>query len=133
MTHFLRCMAHLMRETKAVRRVRLINSLPLYAEFYALRYRIEASSTVQNSGVARLVCRLQWESLDQARELYSIGETHFVKNLREGFEVEVASLADVLLLRLIRQGDAEELAGPHCRFTRSVPPSPDLLAHETPL
>lgn len=104
------------RDPGARRLVRLRRPLPLSCEFYALHYSIEFYSPAGNSGRISILARLPWDKQGEGQTLFYCGETGMPHYLREGFELQVGSIADVIFLRLIRQGDAEEIAGPHCCF-----------------
>jgi hypothetical protein len=103
---------------QAVRTFRLHRPLPLIAEFFAIRYSIELFSPTHVGGSERLVARLPWQDLLYARELDHAGHGILARKLRTAYDVDCGSLAEILFLRLERQHDAEQLAGPHLKLRR---------------
>lgn len=134
---------------RAIRTFRLHRPLPAVAEFLALRYTIELYSPTHSGGSERLVARLPWQDLLNARELDHAGHGIIGRRLLVAYDVDCGTLAEVLFLRLVRQGDADELAGPHVvvppdhpsrrgralrpETTRAnFPPCADVIASKTP-
>jgi hypothetical protein len=109
---------HRASSCRALRTFRLCRPLPLVAAFYALRYRLELFSPHHVGGSERLVARLPWQELIDARELDHAGHGILARQLATNYDVECLTLAEVLFLRLVQQGDAEQLAGEHVK----VPP-----------
>lgn len=101
---------------QAVRTFRLHSPPPVVVEFFALRYSLELHAPGQAGGSERLVARLPWQDLAYARELDHAGEGVIRKKLLVAYDVDCGSLAEVLFLRLVRQGMADELAGPHVKL-----------------
>ncbi len=99
----------------AVRTFRLHRDPPVIVEFFAIRYSLEFFSPPGTGAQETLVARLPWQDLNYARELCHAGPGVIRKQLRAGYEVECGTLQEVLFLRLVRQGEAEELAGPHLK------------------
>ena len=59
--------------------------------------------------------RLPWNDSASARRL---GHVRGVRELYvTGHDVECGSFEEVFFLRLVRQGDADEIAGPHCKVS----------------
>jgi hypothetical protein len=98
---------------QAIRTFRLHRPLPVVAQFFALHYTIELYSPNYNGGSERLVARLPWQDLINARELDHAGHGVIGKRLLSAYDVNCGTLAEVIFLRLVRQRDADELAGPH--------------------
>lgn len=101
---------------QAVRTFRLQRPLPLVVEFFAIRYTLELYAPGQTGGSERLVARLPWQDLVYARELDHAGRGVLGRKLLSGYDVDCGTLAEVLFLRLVRQGLADELAGPHVKL-----------------
>jgi hypothetical protein len=101
---------------QAMRTFRLHRPPPVVAEFFAIRYSIELFSPAQIGGSERLVARLPWQDLVYARELDHAGHGILGRKLLTAYDVDCGTLSEVLFLRLVRQGDADELAGPHLKF-----------------
>ncbi len=109
---------HRASSCRAKRTFRLRRPLPLVAVFYAISYRLELFAPHHVGGSERLVARLSWQELIDARELDHAGHGVLARQLASAYDVECLTLAETLFLRLVRQGDADELAGPHLK----VPP-----------
>lgn len=110
---------------QAVRTFRLHRPLPAVVEFFALRYTLELYAPVQTGGSERLVARLPWQDLNYARELDHAGRGVLSRQLLTAYDVDCGTLAEILFLRLVRQGHADELAGPHLKLRLrpvSLPP-----------
>ncbi len=103
---------------RAIRTFRLRRDLPLVAEFFAIRYTIHLHEVPQTAGSLRILARLPWQDLNYAREIMHVGGGAVRELMVTGIEVDCGTLAEVIFLRLVRQGDAEELRGPHVK----VPP-----------
>lgn len=99
-----------------MRTFRLTRPLPLLAEFYAISFSVELFCPSQVGGSERLVARLPWQDLMSARELDHAGHGILARQLATGYDVECGTLGEIILLRLIRQGCGEELAGPHSKL-----------------
>jgi hypothetical protein len=109
---------------QAVRTFRLHRPLPVVVEFFAIRYTLELYAPGQSGGSERLVARLPWQDLNYARELDHAGAGLLARRLATAYDVDCGTLAEVLFLRLVRQNDADELAGPHVKIPRaSAPPA----------
>ncbi len=102
--------------SQAIRTFRLFHPPPVIAEFFAIHYSIELYSPGQTGGSERLVARLPWQDLVYARELDHAGQGILARKLLTAYDVDCGTLAEVLFLRLVRQGVAEELAGPHLKI-----------------
>jgi hypothetical protein len=102
---------------QAMRTFRLHRPLPVVVEFFAIRYTLELYAAAQSGGSERLVARLPWQDLVYARELDHAGHGVLGKKLLTAYDVDCGTLAEVLFLRLVRQGAADELAGPHVRIS----------------
>ena len=103
---------------RALRTFRLHRPLPLVVEFFAVRYTLELYMPAQAGGSERLVARLPWQDLNYARELDHAGRGVLGEKLRTAYDVDCGTLTEVLFLRLVRQGEAEQLAGPHLKIPR---------------
>jgi hypothetical protein len=103
---------------QALRTFRLHRPPPLIIEFFALRYTLELFAPMHTGGSERLVARLPWQDLNYARELDHAGRGVLVKKLLTAYDVDCGTLTEILFLRLVRQGDADQLAGPHLKITR---------------
>jgi hypothetical protein len=101
---------------RAVRTFRLRRKLPVMVEFFALRYTIELSYPAGTGDAEFLVARLPWQDLNYGRELDHAGRDGIRRRIYQAYDVDCGTLAEVLFLRLVRQGDAEELAGPHLKI-----------------
>ena len=97
-----------------LRTFRLKRPLPVCAEFYAMSYMIDVWDQPGTGGGEFLMVYLPWQTKREGRELTHAGFEVISRALHRGFDVHVPSISEVLFLRLARQGDAEELAGPHC-------------------
>ena len=105
---------------QATRTFRLHRPLPVVVEFFAIRYTLEFYAPNQVGGSERLVARLPWQDLVYARELDHAGHGILGRKLLTAYDVDCGTLAEVLFLRLVRQGAADELAGPHVKLARAV-------------
>ena len=103
----------------AVRTFRLHHPLPVVAEFFATRYSIDLYEMPYTAGGEHLRSCLPWQAIEDGWDLNHAGLNVIKRNLATGMDVRCGSLAEVLFLRLVRQGDAEELAGPHCKVPRN--------------
>ena len=103
---------------QALRTFRLQRPPPLIIEFFALRYTLEIFAPIHTGGSERLVARLPWQDLNYARELDHAGQGVLVRKLLTAYDVDCGTLAEILFLRLVRQGEAEQLAGPHLKIIR---------------
>lgn len=110
------------RSREVQRVVRFVRPLPFVCEFYALRYTIELYAPPHCGGRVFVVGRLWDEPIEDARILVAFGDTVARQRMRDGFAVDVGSIGDVLFLRLMRQGDVEELVGPHQTFDIALTP-----------
>lgn len=99
--------------TSTWRTMRLLRPLPVCAEFFAMRYFIDVWDQPHTGGAEYLMVYLPWQTKDCGEELAHAGHGVIRRALMSGFDVHVPSLSEVLFLRLVRQGDAEELAGLH--------------------
>ena len=117
---------------QAIRTFRLHRPPPLLVEFFAIRYSLELYSPAQIGGSERLVARLPWQDLVYARELDHAGPGILGRKLLTAYDVDCGTLTEVLFLRLVRQGMAEELAGPHLKITNAarVAPSREATARQ---
>jgi hypothetical protein len=104
---------------QAMRTFRLHRPPPLIVEFFAIRYSLELYSPAQIGGSERLVARLPWQDLIYARELDHAGHGLLQRKLLTAYDVDCGTLAEVLFLRLVRQGDADQLAGPHLKIMKA--------------
>ncbi|HUR58889.1 MAG TPA: hypothetical protein VM029_14340 [Opitutaceae bacterium] len=104
---------------QAIRTFRLHRPLPVVVEFFAIRYSIELFTPGHAGGSERLVARLPWQDLVYARELDHAGHGILGRRLLTAYDVDCGTLAEILFLRLARQGDADELAGPHLKIFRA--------------
>ena len=102
---------------QAVRTFRLFRPLPVVVEFFAISYTLELHASKQAGNSERLVARLPWQDMNYARELDHASRGTIVKKLATGYDVDCGTLAEVLFLRLVRQGQAAELAGPHLKIS----------------
>lgn len=97
-----------------LRTIRLLSPLPVCAEFFAMRYFLDLYARPGTAFSESLVVYLPWQTKENGRELTHAGCGVLRRALYSSFDVHVPSVSEVLFLRLVRQGDAEELAGPHC-------------------
>jgi hypothetical protein len=100
----------------AVRTFRLHRLPPICVEFYAIRYSVELYSRTGTANSECLVARLPWQDANYARELDHAGAGVIRQQLLSAYDVDCGNLAEVLFLRMVRQGDAVELAGPHVKI-----------------
>jgi hypothetical protein len=101
---------------RAVRTFRLCRKLPVVIEFFALHYTMELNHPAGTGDAEFLVARLPWQDLNYARELDHAGRDSIRGRIYRAYDVDCGTLAEILFLRLVRQGDAEELAGPHLKI-----------------
>lgn len=113
---------------QAVRTFRLHRPPPVVAEFFAICYTLELYSPGQSGGSERLVARLPWQDLVYARELDHAGRGILRRKLLTAYDVDCGTLAEVIFLRLVRQGLAGELAGPHIKLHRTTRPASAVAA-----
>src|SRR4051812_32078970 len=92
---------------QAVRTFRLHRPPPLLIEFFAIRYSLEIFAPGNAGGSERLVARLPWQDLNYARELDHAGQGILQRKLVSSYDVDCGTLAEILFLRLTRQGEAE--------------------------
>ena len=105
----------------AVRTFRLLRPVPVVAQFYAIRYELALDEPPHTGGSERLLARLPWQDWNYARELDHAGTRGIRRVIYTAYDVDCGTLAEVLFLRLARQGDAEELVGPHLKIPRGHP------------
>ena len=103
---------------QALRTFRLHRPPPLIVEFFTLRYSLELFAPIHTGGSERLVARLPWQDLNYARELDHAGRGILGKKLLTAYDVDCGTLTEILFLRLVRQGEADQLAGPHLKIIR---------------
>jgi hypothetical protein len=96
------------------RTFRLLSPLPVCAEFYSARYFVDLCVMPGTAYSEHLVVFMPWQAKEDGRQLSHAGRGIIRRTLFVAFDVHVPSVSEVLFLRLTRQGDAEELAGPHC-------------------
>ncbi|MEY4940759.1 MAG: hypothetical protein RIQ93_2494 [Verrucomicrobiota bacterium] len=89
------------------------------AEFFALRFTLDLGEERHTAGGTYLIACLPWQDLNYGRQLMHVGIGVEKCRAKTVFDVDCGTLAEVLFLRLVRQGDAQELAGPHVRITDS--------------
>jgi len=104
----------------AYRTFRLLHPLPAVAEFFATQLTLDLYQMPFTSGAEFLMASLPWQDVRNGRELGHAGHNVIRRSLASGYDVACGSLAEVLFLRLARQGDAVELAGPHCKVPQDL-------------
>lgn len=97
----------------AVRTFRLLHRLPLCVHFLSISYVLDLCEMKHTAGGIYLVALLPWQDHNYAKQLMHAGTGLAATYRKTDYEVDCGRLEEVLFLRLVRQGDAVELAGPH--------------------
>lgn len=101
---------------------RLCRPLPVPVAFPSICYFLEIYAPPYVNNALKLIVREPGQKAEDARELRLSAS---VPDLRADFtrplDVEPATLAQTVLLRLVRDGSAEMVAGLHCRVPQRLP------------
>lgn len=102
---------------------RLCGPLPVPVQFPSICYFLEIYAQPYVNDALKLIVREPGQNGEDARELrLSASVPDLRADYARPFDVEPATLAETVLLRLVRDGSAEIVAGLHCRVPQRLPP-----------
>lgn len=104
------------------RTFRLLQPLPITVVFPTVCYCLEIRGITHAGGVRQVIARKPGCPAESAAALrIGVVANDVESTLASGVSVECPSWEETLMLRLVRFGHAEQLAGPHCRVPDRFP------------